>query len=197
MGLMYTQTTKQFALSPSLSMTFDKSRWDALQDTDSATNCYSYALNTPELGIINLGIEARKEIASGNPHFYNWQVTLSEIHMDHLAQSDGLERIHEHGHDPNKHHIVALFGGLIPPAEVDQGDFHFYRLDGDGSWSNQPYKRAPITKQTWNGETLTLQNVWQDYAHNKCAWRFVGYYKIPDRGMAIEKHEKKELSFSL
>jgi len=197
MGLIYTQTKQDFVMLPSLSMDFDASRWDPLQDSDAATNCYSYALDAPELGIVNLGVDARKSIAQGTPQYYNWSVTLSEMQMHHLAESDGLERIQEHAFNPKKHHVVALFGGMVPPTEMEQGDFHFYRLDGDGSWSNQPFKRAPISRTSWQGETLSLNNLWQDYAHNKCAWNFVGYYKVPDKGMCIERTGKKELNLQI
>lgn len=134
-------------------------------------NCYAYGLNIemsrwPTPGALNSFV-CKKLPAE--------ECTPEAIHS-RLIQ-DGLQRIFEHGANPETAQIMAAFVAL-PEHQGEGADYHFFRMHRDRSWSH---------KMAWDLPTLmdssgkTIDNVLN--ADRGKFTEFVGFYEVPPEGV--------------
>lgn len=119
-------------------------------------NCYSYALNSPEMGMsapgnvanrrgqkmAEFGINAR-DISREAPFGKFVEAVIG------AAKADGLEELASLDDVKDGHYPVALFVG-----NAGGNDFHWLRRDADGGWSHK-MGTAPVTRDDATGENIT------------------------------------------
>ena len=133
-------------------------------------NCYAYALRIPEAGWAIPGSLAVSTKAG-------LEYTRAGLHE--RLQTDGLERVREHGGRAGADHIVAAF--LAITREVR--DIHFYSLDADGTWSHKMGDRW-AEKQDAAGAMITdVRKADRQYRYFNYR-TFVGFYRIPAEGIS-------------
>lgn len=161
-------------IKPSLRMTFQPELWDQFT---SRANCYSYALNAPELGKQNLGG------LTGEIDDWLSEKTVRDISFAfNHAVKDGLIPVNDEEQlDPDINHIIAVFVGVCS-WRWSIYDFHFFRLDEDRNWSHKPGATA-IQKINCNGKAECRELLQHIYSQNKVLSNFVGYFKIPETGL--------------
>lgn len=115
---------------------FQPSKWNDDTTIRYNNNCYNYAAN------IRTDSFAQPGEASGKKYS---QLNCSEVTRG--AISDGLSSKNCDEECGNNCHKVAL---VIWPGR----DFHWYRLDGDGTWSHKPGS-TPATNLDNSGNIIT------------------------------------------
>jgi hypothetical protein len=189
--------TVPLIVTPSLSMRFNAQEWNA-PDIVRGTNCYTYALNAPQLGPRNIGCAANTDRA--------WELMLSADFGDvdclrQLARDDGLlpmERLSQF--NPARNHVIAVFGGRYRDETEDgfHTDFHCMRMDGDGTWSEKPGDDPAINRGGRN-EVLKIGRLQRHFINSSRAVGediiesiFAGYFRVPESGMTFEPKRASE-----
>lgn len=151
-------------LRPKLLLRFNPHAWGD-EDVLSTTNCYSYALDEPELGPVQPGgLQQKRRIFEASPQ--KLDIALTKL--------DGLQRLSRQEALSGKFHTLALSIGRL--------GFHFYRHDVvDGTWSHKPGKQ-PITKFDDDKKEI----VDPERANVEAYDQFVGYYAVPTDGLIYE-----------
>ncbi len=128
------------------------------------TNCYSYALGLPQLGIAVPG-----SLASFG-QIYPYMFTAE--HMRKLMAEDGLIEI---DHDALAQSNTQVIGLVI--KEYLSG--HFLKYHQDGTWSQQDGFGGQITNRDCANQIITdLREANLGYYD-----AFIGYFKVPDTGL--------------
>ncbi len=89
-------------------------------------------------------------------------------------ERNGFRRVDQTAFIPSQNHVIAAFIDNAPYS-----DFHFVRLDGDGTWSHKGGSGGHPSKVTRTGNPpADIGTIGMPY-HST----FVGYYKIPETGI--------------
>jgi len=150
------------------------------------SNCYSYALNRPDLGKLELGESFQ------NPTPINIPLkSTTEEYFNALAVSDGLIPIAEEDIDPNTNHTMAIVGHTLEEGHLL--DFHLFRVDKDKKVSHFfPHKTKPSSSELQKGTPLTTKNLLGEYSKyaatnpNIDYAVFAGFYQVPDKGLILQ-----------
>lgn len=175
-----------FIVTPSLNMTFNNFA------ADGRAGCYAYALNNAAVEFNSLGgLKDSLRISTHNARNFTEPRVLRE-----LARQDGLMPI-ESPFNPAEKHIIALFGALAERAnDTEVGGHHFFRLDGDGTWSEKqgPGKACNTDLQ---GHPLKTRGALHTYFRERMsreesaqngkllATVFAGYFEVPREGVIV------------
>ena len=121
---------------------YDPSAWNDANGVQYNNNCYNYACD------IKTGTYAQP--GRGTGHEYT---AIDCQHVDMGAVSDGLVPVEcDSGCGCSEcQHQVAL---VIKPGGFEFGDFHWYRKDRDGRWSNK-MGGSPATNLDNSGNIIT------------------------------------------
>ncbi|XP_061172956.1 uncharacterized protein LOC133182216 [Saccostrea echinata] len=137
---LYTEfTSSRTCQNPQSSTMFQPSRWNSNSMIQEQNNCYNYATD------IITNTFAQPGRASG----YNYPSTTGQ-NLQYSSELDGLVRVEPPSEQclpvPNRN-LVAL---VIWPGM----DYHFYRLDSDGTFSHKPGQTIARNYDN-SGETIT------------------------------------------
>ncbi|XP_062599706.1 uncharacterized protein LOC134261247 [Saccostrea cucullata] len=121
---MYTETmSSRTCQNPQSSTTFQPSRWNSNSMIQSQNNCYNYATD------IITNTFAQPGRASG----YSYPSTTGE-NLQYGSELDGLARV-----DPPSEQCLPVPNRNLIALVIWPGmDYHFYRLDSDGTFSHKP-----------------------------------------------------------
>lgn len=114
-------------------------------------NCYGYSLG------VNAWIE---------PGSLDIDETASRQKLTDAIESDGFFAVEKRPFNPRREHVIAAF------YSTELSEFHFARLDGDGTWSHASGVHAP-SRNDYTGkpiddiETADLED-----------FKFAGYFLV-------------------
>jgi hypothetical protein len=170
---------------PSLGMTFNAAAWRVTQAAN-ATNCYAHALNAPQIGYRQLGTlktGKRKQ----KPRLRDF-IDVRFLHD--LALDDGLVEVVGPPFDPERQHIMALFGKLAARNGKKSADFHFMRLNRNHVWSEKKGSDGVFNVDLYLQPLTTerLRDHYESSARLFCAKAqtvFAGYFQVPECGIVI------------
>lgn len=143
-----------------------KPYFEAYQDTNvrECTNCYSHALGAtlPYLELYRIGAISKKKAIEER------YLSVEEIKDLLFLDCETLQlKIEESSIEKpqNDGYKIALFVKIWANGQI--GDYHFWRLNDDGVWTEK-----------WRGRGMsTIQNFERDKL-DYFPWNFVGIYKI-------------------
>lgn len=145
-------------------------------------NCYSYAIAGAGKKVQTNPITCPGTAKSGGYEFTGQNITTSEV-LRACLERDGLQKISEStlsadGNPPEKggHYIIAAF--FTP-----QHDFHFYRQEPHGTWTNRD--NYLISDKDNDGEVIT-NPVHANRISQDSYSTFAGYYYVPNEGIHLE-----------
>lgn len=95
-------------------------------------NCYGYSLG------VNAWVE---------PGSLDIDETASQQKLIDAIESDGFFAAEKRPFNPRREHVIAAF------YSAELGEFHFARLDGDGTWSHASGVHAP-SKNDYAGKPI-------------------------------------------
>jgi hypothetical protein len=136
----------------------------------SKTNCYCYALNRYIGGYCQPGAATLEHVVKPEYFFCDW-------YKRGLIADGGVQvdRDTVYSKAP-KGHYVAL--ATEPPGLSYKADYHFWRLDSDGSWANKPGAHLP--RRTYGDNNAKITDV-EDVAVRGIYSEFCGYFEVfPD-----------------
>jgi len=152
---------------------------------DNISNCYGYAIGCEKVEAVNLG-----SLCSGNNQPQDNDKLLSVEGLQELLLRDGwlkLERINMI--DAKNMHTIGVFG--FRPIGVDFNEFHCFRMDTDGTFSEKPGRGLKIRcgSYTHPNTPLTADNLVEEYnkhvANSVSDPVFSGFYQMPEEGLRI------------
>ena len=175
---------------PQMPMCFEPEKWNH-PDIIRLTSCYTYALNCVEAGHKGFGtvgisqkfnLYACEEIEKQVREIQK-KMGFVEGSCHAMETLDGLERIRPHSFDPEKNHILAISFHLL----------HFYRLDGDGTWSHKPGLTKAVRHDIKGNTIHSLKNAsltpWikraGDPPFDGEAVHKIVYFRVPPQGILI------------
>jgi hypothetical protein len=137
----------------------------------SKANCYCYALNRYIGGYCQPGVASRNHTIQPDIMSCDWYVR--GLIADGGVQVD---RDTVYSKAP-KGHYVALASKPAPGPSY-KADYHFWRLDSDGSWANKP--GAYLPRRTYGEHNAKVTDV-EDVAVRGRYTDFCGYFEVvPD-----------------
>lgn len=151
---------------------FDPLAWARIA---AQVNCYTYALNSPEMGMSAPGNVANRRGQKMAEFGLNAKDITAEAPFNDFvravigaAGADGLEAIETLDDVKDGHYPVALYVG-----NAGGNDFHWLRQDSDGGWSHK-MGPDPVTRTDQTGENIT------DPKNAKFSfYQFAGLFQIP------------------
>lgn len=155
--------------NPTQTPDYDPQAWSSWHQ-----NCYTYALNIPEHGWGRPG-QLMRPYNERSALVWDYDVSKAISYFDTLLKQDGLVRIDDP--DPALYaHILFLCLYLDP--DIEDQDFHFYRLDSNGTWSHKEGQATP-SNQDYSGKIILSPETCDHGARAD----LVGYYAVPPQGI--------------
>lgn len=153
-------TEPLLCLPSALKTSFNESAWS--NPYCARFNCYAYALNIPKAGRAHPG-RLLSEISAGFP--------TTRFSMIRRLREDGLHEISEKEALGGSFHAIA--------AHINNDDFHFFRRDSNGLWSEKMGEKYPVQTAGYGRQAITNPRL----AENPVYDIFCGYFAIPDEGI--------------
>lgn len=162
----------------------------------SQGNCYRYAANDPTKSILQGGTWDEHQESPGDlgP---NRQGFFSCVDLVAAAKGDGMAAtIPGTDRCPAEHYRVAL---VVTTAPVPNADFHWYRDNGDGTWSHKAGNTA-VTNLDAPRNRTTPGNVIRDPRRANRDYRPVGgldydtfcaFLCVPNGGVDVDRRDRQ------
>ena len=141
------------------------------------TNCYAYALNSPKVGMGQIGGLAKKVES-----WLNYSTIENSDFISSLLVKDGLVPIENGLLDPNQHHVIAVCSGIRAEWGEVSFDYHFFRKDGDNSWS-QKQGTEEVSRIVIPQEASISDTLFKAYKTPMSRAFFVGFFEVPANGV--------------
>lgn len=159
-------------VSPTYQVAFAPGEWG--RRTRSATDCYAYGLNLPEIGTERLG-----RLMS---NFYDSANISTPEDVRRALSFDGLT--HHPRLPDDASHLVAVFWGAH--AHQRRPGVHIFRRDSNNYWSHKYTEGgcssdAPPTQRDWSGQKIADPRTCDRGPYSD----FIGFYSIPYEGLVI------------
>ena len=143
-------------------------------DPINPTNCYSYALNDPNLGFAQVFDEAYPGVSILDLYYLNYTYTaINNMLMNDIrARGKGVSILE------TVDSCCVNNGYRIAFAVTEEfDDFHFYRQNKDGTWSHKIGARA-VTNRDSNGNIIYKPS--ESYVRNGVGdeYNIIGYFEI-------------------
>ncbi len=146
-------------LPSALKTSFNESAWS--NQYCARFNCYAYALNIPKAGRAHPGT-LLSETACGFP--------TTRFSMIRRLREDGLHEISE------KEALEGYFHAIA--ARINNDDFHFFRRDSNGLWSEKMSGEYPAQTADYGRQAIVNPRLAESRYDIFC-----GYFAIPDEGI--------------
>ena len=150
---------------------------------DNTSNCYGYAIGFQDINSINLGA-----LCSGDNEPQDNHKLLSAKGLQELLLRDGWLKV-ETVINAKTMHVIGVFG--FRPLGYDFNEFHCFRMDSDGTFSEKPGRGLAIRRGSYNDPDipLTIDNLTSEYnrsvANSVSDPVFSGFYQMPKDGLKI------------
>jgi len=146
-------------------------------------NCYSYALNKPDITLIKKRYPGMSSNTKRNNNIYTCK------YFDYLLKKDHPNIIKTNKFNqcpcdkPYKMISMVLSDGNTPYYGDNEDDFHFYRLDKNNKWSHKPGSKYVTYTDANDNIIHDPKKANHNYEINnkgtKNYNKFCGYYCIP------------------
>ncbi len=159
-------------LVPRLGLQFSAAAWKPVV---GMTNCYSYALTAAAHG------QGAPGQLLNPPHFKTSVIAGRDVTIEDLRgllDRDGLVRVSLEHITPAENHLVAV-------AYEPGMDYHFYRRDGDGTWSHKAGRCLP-SNIDGSGHLIASPEECDRGPYHA----FVGYFVVPNTGILYRKDNR-------
>ena len=124
-------------------------------------NCYAYALNILNKGWARPGQLLIRDIDRVPVE------SKSPMGLRRLIERDGLVLLDDFNTVSDDHHVIAGF------ANIEQGDYHFYRRDRGGTWSHK-MSFDPVSSIDCDPVLAASKDYFK---------HFIGCFLVPDEGV--------------